>query len=100
MRPMNPSLEIEPHVTRRRFGRVFWMMIAVITLWVVWTVGARPAGGFVTAQEPPPAPQIDDGLTDEEREFINRPISDLTPEERKRRDEILEKMKNHLIMAM
>ncbi len=45
MKPMNPSLEIEPQATRRRFSRAFWMLIAVGALLVVWTVAARPAGG-------------------------------------------------------
>ncbi|MCH8968417.1 MAG: hypothetical protein IIA66_04795 [Planctomycetes bacterium] len=88
---------VESQTRGRQCGVIAMLILGAGALLAVSTFAPRSAEGFVF-QEPPLV--IDDGLTDEEREFIDRPISELTPEERKRRDEILNKMKEHLLEMM
>ncbi|MCH8053520.1 MAG: hypothetical protein IH895_05620 [Planctomycetes bacterium] len=87
---------VESQTRGRRCGVIALLILGAGALLAVSTFAPRSAEGFVF-QEPL---EIDDGLTEEERELINRPISELTPEERKRRDEILNKMKEHLLKMM
>ncbi len=97
----HPSLQnspaVESHSRSRRCGMIALLMLSAGALFAVSTIAPRPAEGFVFQDSPP---RIDDGLTDEEAEFINRPISELTPEERKRRDKILKKMETHVLKMM
>ncbi len=83
------SPAIESQARGRRCGVTVMLILSAGALFAVSTIAPRPAAGFV-CQQPPMA--FDDGLTDEERELINRPISELTPEERTRRDKILKKI--------
>ncbi len=85
-----PSHQISPATESQKRGRrcgvIALLMLGAGALFAVSTIAPRSAEGFVF-QEPPL--EIDDGLTEAEREFINRPISELSPKERKLRDEIL-----------
>ncbi len=97
---MNPNPVTDANPRGQRFSGSSWVVMAAGVLLAVLTMAASPAGGFAPRQDSPPVLEIDDGLTDEEREFINRPISELTEQEKKRRDEILNKMKEHLLKIM
>ncbi|MCH8853564.1 MAG: hypothetical protein IID41_13065, partial [Planctomycetes bacterium] len=91
------SPAVESQTRGRRCGVIVLLVFGAGALFAVSTIAPRSAEGVVL-QEPPP--KIDDGLTEEERELINRPISDLTPDERKERDVILKKMEKHLLKMM
>ncbi|MCZ6652158.1 MAG: hypothetical protein O7D91_03940, partial [Planctomycetota bacterium] len=88
---------VESQTRGRQCGVIAMLILGAGALLAVSTIAPRSAEGFVYQQPPL---EIDDGLTEEEREFINRPISELTPEERKRRDKILKKMETHLLKMM
>lgn len=81
----------------RRSGRMLWLVLLVGLLPGVEFVAVRTAQAGIMQDEPP---QIDDGLTDEEREFINRPITQMNEEEKQRRDQILAKMRDHIVKVM
>ncbi len=94
---MNPAIDRVNQRASYGFSRFWFGAVLFVGL---LSAADNPVSAFSPWQDSQQVPTIDDGLTDEEREFINRPISGMSEKENTRRDEILNKMKEHLLEIM